>query len=73
MRGKFNGAKLNTEAMETCGSTFGRGAFCQLGRSTVRMAGADRSENADMSSVKHVRTVFAVYLRFPTPGQSASG
>ena len=26
-----------------------------------------------MSSVKHVRTVFAVNLRFPTPGQSASG
>ena len=26
-----------------------------------------------MSSVKHVRTVFAVNLRFPTPGHSASG
>jgi hypothetical protein len=32
-----------------------------------------RSENAGMSSVKHVRTVFAESLRFPTPGQSASG
>jgi hypothetical protein len=32
-----------------------------------------RSENAGMSSVKHVRTVFAVCLRFPTEGQSASG
>jgi hypothetical protein len=26
-----------------------------------------------MSSVKHVRTVFAVSLRFPTEGHSASG
>ena len=51
----------------------GRGAFCQQGRSTVKTAGAGRSENADMSSVKHVRTVFAVSLRFPTPGHSASG
>ena len=37
------------------------------------MAGADTSENADMSSVNHVRTVIAVSLRFPTQGQSASG
>ena len=44
-----------------------------LGRSTERTAGANGSENADMSSVKHVRTVFAVNLRFPTLGQSASG
>ena len=39
----------------------------------TRRAGAARSENAGMSSVKYVRTVFAVSLRFPTEGQSASG
>ena len=39
----------------------------------ARRSGATRSENAGMSSVKHVRTMFAVSLRFPTEGQSASG
>ena len=73
LRGKFNGAKLVTEAMGVIFGWRSRGAFCQQGRSTVRTAGADRSENAGMSSVKHVRTVFAVSLRFPTAGQSASG
>jgi len=54
LRGKFNGAKPGAEAMG--GATFGwcdgRGAFCQRGRSTGRTAGAGRSENAGMSSVK---------------------
>ncbi len=35
--------------------------------------GARRSENAGMSSVKHVRTMFTENLRFPTEGQSTSG
>ena len=39
----------------------------------VRTCGAGRSENAGMSSEKHVRTMFAESLRFPTEGQSASG
>jgi hypothetical protein len=39
----------------------------------VRRRGATRSENAGMSSVKHVRTMFAERLRVPTEGQSASG
>ncbi len=39
----------------------------------ARDVGADRSENAGMSSEKHVRTMFAESLRFPTEGQSASG
>ena len=73
LRGKLNGAKLDTEAMEFDASQIGRGAFCQRRRYTGRSAGAGRSENAGMSSVKHVRTVFTEYLRFPTPGQSASG
>ena len=73
LRGKLNGAKLDTEAMGSVERLSGRGAFCQRRRSTVKTAGASRSENADMSSVKHVRTVFTENLRFPTPGQSASG
>ena len=39
----------------------------------ARAAGARPSENGGMSSEKHVRTVFAVSLRVPTQGQSASG
>ena len=42
-------------------------------RRTERSVAAYRSENAGMSSEKHVRTMFAVSLRFPTEGQSASG
>ena len=37
-------------------------------RITERISVAYRSENAGMSSVKHVRTMFAVNLRFPTEG-----
>ena len=40
---------------------------------TERTCAAYRSENAGMSSVKHVRTMFPVNLRFPTEGCSASG
>ena len=39
----------------------------------ARACGAVRSENAGMSSEKHVRTMFAASPRFPTEGQSASG
>ncbi len=42
-------------------------------RITVRIFVAYRSENAGMSSVKHVRIMFPVNLRFPTEGQSTSG
>ena len=73
LRGKLNGAKLDTEAMGSVLGLSGRGAFCQQGRSTVRTAGAGRSENAGMSSVKHVRTMFVENPRFPTSSQSASG
>ena len=73
LRGKFNGAKLGTEAAEStlCGLVGERsvGDTRRIERSAV----AYRSENAGMSSVKHVRTMFAVSLRFPTEGQSASG
>lgn len=39
----------------------------------VSAVGRVTSEDAGMSSEKHVRTMFAVNLRFPTQGQSASG
>ena len=39
----------------------------------ARSVGLCGSENAGMSSEKHVRTMFAENLRFPTEGQSASG
>ena len=41
--------------------------------SPVRAVGRATSEDAGMSSEKHVRTMFAVSLRVPTQGQSASG
>jgi hypothetical protein len=37
-------------------------------RITERISVAYRSENAGMSSVKHVRNMFPVNLRFPTEG-----
>ena len=40
---------------------------------TGRRRAAHTSENAGMSSVKYVRTIFPENLRFPTEGQSASG
>ena len=69
----ITGLKPGTEAMGLSEREVGRGAFCSQGRMTGKTAGASRSENAGMSSVKYVRTVFAVSLRFPTAGQSASG
>ena len=39
----------------------------------VSVVGLPTSEDAGMSSEKHVRTMFAVSLRVPTQGQSASG
>ena len=35
---------------------------------TERTCAANRSENAGMSSAKHVRNMFPVNLRFPTEG-----
>ncbi len=52
LRGKLNGAKLDTEAMGLRARAIGRGAFCQRGSATGRRRGADRSENAGMSSAQ---------------------
>ena len=64
LRGKLNGAKCSTEGMGLALGQVGRGAFHQQGRSTVRTAGADGSENAGMSSVQtcenHVRRMSKV-------------
>ena len=64
LRGKLNGAKHSTEAMGLNASWGSRGAFCQRRRSIVRATGADRSENAGMSSVQtcenHVRRISKV-------------
>ena len=59
LRGKRNGAKRSTEAMGSSQKEkIGRGAFYKRRRDTERSPGANRSENAGMSSEKHVRTMF---------------
>jgi hypothetical protein len=50
----------------------GERSLCGEGR-LARAVGVQGSANAGMSSEKHVRTMFAESLRFPTEGQSASG
>ena len=67
------GLKHGAEATEFTFSKLVGERSVQRRSSIERTGGAYRSENAGMSSVKHVRTVFAVSLRFPTEGQSASG
>ena len=67
------GLKHCTEAGDGAEMRCGRGAFLQRRRYLERGAGAAGSANAGMSSEKHVRTMFAENLRFPTEGQSASG
>jgi hypothetical protein len=66
------GLKPVTEARDCRKTVVGERSGSMEARS-ARACGATRSENAGMSSEKHVRTMFAVSLRFPTEGQSASG
>jgi hypothetical protein len=66
------GLKPCTEAWDCRKTLVGERSDSGEGGST-RIVGAVRSENAGMSSEKHVRTMFANNLRFPTEGQSASG
>lgn len=73
VRGKCNGAKHITEAMGFVERQISRGAFRERGSGTGRSRGAIGSENAGMSSEKHVRTMFVENPRFPTSSQSASG
>ena len=73
LRREFNGAKHGAEVVGHLlfkQMAVGERSFQQ--RSVVvRQRGAERSENAGMSSVRCVRTAPAVNLRFPTEGQSA--
>ena len=66
------GLKHTTEARDIRKYMVGERCMCREGRA-ASTAGAQTSENGGMSSEKHVRTMFAVSLRFPTEGQSASG
>ena len=51
----------------------GRGAFYLLRSGTVRFGGADRSENAGMSSERPMRIRPAENPRFPPQCKSAEG
>jgi hypothetical protein len=51
----------------------GRGAFYLHGSHTVRSGGADRRENAGMSSESKARNFAAESPRFPGEGQSTQG
>ncbi len=51
----------------------GRGAFCERRSLTARTGGANRSENAGMSSVISVRTRYTESLRVPGHRQSTQG
>ena len=59
--------KLDTKADQQTASSVGERS-AQRGSRTERSGGACRSENAGMSSEKHVRNMFAVNLRVPTEG-----
>ena len=71
MRGKFNGAKIHTEAWASAAMLRGRGAL-NIGRSRIgRGGGRYSSENAGMSSENYVRIIMAESLRFLEEGSSA--
>ena len=72
LRGKCNGAKRITEALD-CLKDSGRGAS-NTGRSrTERSGGLYSSENAGMSSENYVGIIMAENLRFPGEGSSSQG
>ena len=66
------GLKHHTEATDRRKSMVGERSVGDT-RVIERISVAYRSENAGMSSVKYVRNIFPVNLRFPTEGYSASG
>ena len=73
LRGKFNGAKIYTEAWACTVRYRGRGASYE-GRSQSGSAGGlHTSENAGMSSENYVRIIMAENLRFLGEGSSAQG
>ena len=73
LRGKFNGAKIYTEAWACILWCRGRGASYEGRSRSGSSGGLYRSENAGMSSENCVRIVMAENLRFPGVGSSALG
>ena len=73
LRGKYNGAKHETEAWAASLCWRGRGAS-NTGRSqSGSTGGLYSSENAGMSSENYVRIIMAENLRFLGEGSSAQG
>ena len=70
LRGKFNGAKLYTEAWDAFYMR-GRRAFCKGRSHSESDGGLYRSENAGISSENYVRIIMAESLRFLEEGSSA--
>ena len=70
LRGKFNGAKLYTEAW-ACTKYRGRGASYERRSHSESGGGFHASENAGMSSENYVRIIMAERQRFLEEGSSA--
>ena len=73
MRGKFNGAKIHTEAWASAFMLRGRGALYEERSQSGSVGGLHTSENAGMSSENYVRIIMAESLRIQKEGSSASG
>ncbi len=71
LRGKFNGAKMYTEAWACAERYRGRGASYEGRSHSGSDGGLHTSENAGMSSEKYVRIIMAESLRFLEEGSSA--
>ena len=69
LRGKFNGAKIITEAWDAL--MHGRGALCTRRSISESGCGLYTSENAGISSANDVRIIMAESLRFLEEGSSA--
>ena len=73
LRGKFNGAKIYTEAWACTVRCRGRGASYEGRSHSGSDGGLHTSENAGISSENYVRIIMAESLRFPGEGLSAPG
>ena len=71
LRGKFNGAKIYTEAWACAVRYRGRGASYEGRSQSVSAGGLHTSENAGLSSENYVRLRMAESLRFLEEGSSA--
>ena len=71
LRGRYNGAKVVTEAWAV--EILGRGASYKRRSCSESGGGFYTSENAGMSSENYVRIIMAENLRFLGEGSSAQG